>query len=103
MYARGMRLYRSAMVIAALALLAGCRGRAEVVNHCVDNPGECAPCASAADCVFTGNACTETVYCTQRGAGVAVIEIGCDEALEYSWPDAEECACVASVCRYAEE
>jgi hypothetical protein len=93
---------RLLLLALALSLLASCRGQANVVDHCIQNPGACPPCASSAECTFTGNPCTETVFCTHRSAGVAVIEIGCDEALEYSWPDAEECACAASTCRHTE-
>lgn len=91
------RLFQIA--VAAL-MLAGCRS-AEVVNHCLNADENCLPCASAADCGFTGNACTKTVFCAHREADISVVQIGCDEAIEYSWPDPEECACVASVCQYA--
>lgn len=90
------------VTVALLSLLAGCRS-AEVVNHCLEASGNCAPCASNADCGFSGNPCTEKVFCAHRDAPITVIEIGCDEAIEYSWPEPEECACVASVCRYADE
>lgn len=90
-----------AIALAAL-LLGGCR-RAEVVNHCLRENGECPPCASNADCGFSGNACTETVVCAHRDVSITVIEIGCSEQLEYSWPDPEECACTNSVCQYSDE
>jgi len=91
-----------AIAIAGLLLFAGCRS-AEVRNFCLEAEGNCPPCASNAECVFAGNSCTETVFCVRSGSAPAVIQIGCSEALEYSWPDPEECACIDSVCRYSDE
>ena len=88
--------------LAAVALLGGCKGQANVVEHCAEPDAGCPACSAATDCVFTGNACTSTVYCTHRNASIAVIEIGCDPAVEYSWPDEEQCACVNTVCQYTE-
>jgi hypothetical protein len=98
--ARGRWIALGVFLIAGL--LAGCRS-AEVVNHCLNAGGDCPPCASDADCAFTGNPCTEKVFCAHRESSIAVADIGCDEAIEYGWPDPEECACVASVCQYADD
>ena len=81
-----------------LAWLA-CASPATVVNWCDDNPGACATCTRDADCVFQGNACTETVYCANTDAGIAVVQIGCSAAQEHPWPDAAECTCDAGTCR----
>ena len=97
-----MKLGRWMAILTAAALLAGCKGEADVVDHCLESGAGCPACTSSEECVFAGNPCLKTVYCTHRKAGVAVAEIGCDSALEYSWPDDEECACVSSVCRSAE-
>lgn len=97
-----MILARWMVALAATALLGGCREQAEVIEHCATSDAGCPACSSHADCVFTGNACTETVFCTHRNVAIDVIEIGCDSALEYSWPDEKQCACSSSVCRYFE-
>lgn len=97
-----MSLHPLFPIALAALLLGGCRS-AEVVNHCLKADGNCSPCASSADCVFSGNSCTETVFCAHKDAPITVIDIGCSEQLEYSWPDPEECACVNSVCQYSEE
>jgi len=90
-------------------VLMGCQGQADVVSICETTDeetrdtgefGVCHPCESDSDCVFTGNACTETVFCANRDDSIAVIEIGCSKALEYKWPDDEDCLCVDSECRY---
>jgi hypothetical protein len=100
-----MMIRQTGLALALLAFsplaLGACKGRAEVVNHCDTASSTCSPCASDADCAFTGNACTETVYCAHRDASIVVITIGCDPAAEYSWPDDDECACVAATCRYS--
>lgn len=82
-------------------LLLACRV-ATVVDWCVDNPGECDTCEADADCQYGGNPCTETVYCAHASASIAVIQIGCDEALEYAWPEPSTCACRAGVCQSEE-
>lgn len=95
---------RLATTTAALMLLglsfAACRGQATVVNACDQNADLCLPCTSDADCGFTGNPCTETVLCAHRDAAIATIELGCDEALEYAWPDDDECQCQGT-CQHA--
>jgi hypothetical protein len=83
-------------------LLAGCRS-AEVVNHCLQADGNCPPCSFNSECGFTGNPCAKNVVCVHRDVPIASVDIGCDEAIEYSWPDPEECACVSSVCQYTDE
>lgn len=91
---------------AALALsgllFCACRGQATVVNACAQDEALCLPCASDRDCRFTGNPCTETVYCAHRDAPVVTVDLGCDEALEYGWPDDSECRC-EDTCRPADE
>ncbi len=89
----------AALLGLGMALLAASCRRAEVANHCVEHPGECQPCASNEDCRYSGNPCTETVYCAQKDTPIAVIDIGCDSAVEYAWPDPSTCQCEASVCR----
>jgi hypothetical protein len=74
-----------------------------VKNHCLELDGDCPPCATRADCGFTGNNCTEVVVCVHRDVPLAHVDIGCSEELEYSWPDPEECACVGSVCQYSND
>lgn len=81
-----------------LALLLACRA-AEVQNPCLDDPGLCPACSSDADCSLQGNPCLETVHCAHRDAGLMTIDIGCSEALEYSWPPDDECRCVESACQ----
>lgn len=83
-----------------LALLA-CR-TATVVDACVEHPDLCPACASEDDCVLGGNPCLETALCAHRDAEIAVIEIGCSEALEYDWPPPETCGCVEGICRSRE-
>ncbi len=75
---------------------------ATTVNWCVENPGECATCETDGDCAYSGNPCTETVYCAHDAAEIAVVQIGCDAAIEYAWPDDATCACSAGVCRSGE-
>lgn len=76
-----------------LASLLACATPATVVNWCDENPDGCPPCTSDAECVFQGNACTETVYCAHEDAEIAVVMIGCSEASEHPWPDPLECMC----------
>ncbi len=88
-----------------LALLLACR-TATVVDACAADPARCLACERDADCAFGGNPCTDTVYCAHRDAEIAVIEIGCDAAIEYAWPDDAACTCagevagVGAVCAY---
>lgn len=91
-------LFCLAAALSGVLFVASCR-TAEVVSWCDEHPGECAACASDDDCKYSGNPCTETVYCAHRDAGISVVEIGCDSALEYAWPDPSTCQCDASVCR----
>ncbi len=89
------------MILLLLAL--GCpaftlSGAATVIDACAADPEWCITCDDAADCAFTGNPCTETVYCAHADAQIPVIQIGCDPAVEYTWPDPESCACVAGAC-----
>ncbi|MFN7144539.1 MAG: hypothetical protein ACK4YP_12245 [Myxococcota bacterium] len=84
-----------------LFLLLACR-TATVVDACDADPAHCFTCASSDECGFTGNACTETVFCAHEDASIAVIQIGCDRALEYAWPDDAACACVDGGCAYVE-
>jgi hypothetical protein len=78
-------------------LLTSCA--AEVSNYCVSNPEECPECENDSDCVFTGNPCTDYVYCAHREVEVIVVSIGCSEAQERRWPDDDECRCIGGVCR----
>jgi hypothetical protein len=80
-----------------LLLLIACR-TATVVDACASDPEWCPTCADAADCAYTGNPCTATVYCAHVDAPIAVIQIGCDPAIEYTWPAADTCGCEAGVC-----
>ncbi len=92
-----------------LLALVACQGQAEVVDIC-DTVSEdtvdtgiyavCQPCKSDSDCAFQGNSCTETTYCAHVDASIAVVEIGCSKALEYKWPDDEDCLCVDQECHY---
>lgn len=84
-----------------LLLLLACR-TAEVIDACAADPELCPTCTSSAECEYTGNPCNDTVFCAHRAAPVSVTAIGCDAALEYSWPDDATCQCVASVCEYVE-
>lgn len=91
-----------ALLIAALvgALVGACvHPQAEVHDYCLDHPDECAPCTQDDHCHFTGNPCTDAVYCVREGTEVAVIQIGCSEAQERRWPDDDACACVDGVCQ----
>lgn len=81
----------------ALAVTASCV--AEVSNYCVTSPEECPDCDDDSDCGFTGNPCTDFVYCAHRDAEVITVSIGCSAAQERSWPDDDECRCVLGVCR----
>lgn len=78
-------------------LLTGCR-TATVVNGCDVGEEACLPCEADTECGYGGNACTETVYCAHEDAPIAVIEIGCDAALEHRWPAEESCRCVGGKC-----
>ena len=86
-------------------LLVACPRPAEVVVAC-DEPtadtGSCRPCEDDQDCGFSGNPCTETVYCAHVDTPIAVIEIGCSAALEHRWPDDQQCACVSGACAYVD-
>lgn len=84
-----------------LIALLSCR-LATVSEPCVDDPQLCPACESDNDCAFMGNSCYETVDCAHVDAGLAYPELGCSQALEYSWPDDSECVCRASVCRYSD-
>jgi hypothetical protein len=86
-----------------LALLLGsCAPRAEIVDYCVENPGECAPCTADDQCSFTGNPCLDAVYCAREGTAIAVADLGCSAALERRWPEDEACVCAAQRCESAE-
>lgn len=87
--------------LAALALTC-VRPEAEVHDYCLDHPGECEPCQADDHCRFTGNPCTDAVYCAREGTPIAVVDIGCSEALERRWPDDDECVCVDQVCQSEE-
>ncbi|MDP2316605.1 MAG: hypothetical protein Q8P41_27170 [Pseudomonadota bacterium] len=80
-----------------LWLLLACR-TATVVNACDLDPSLCLACSTDDECVYTGNACTETVYCAHEDAPIAVVQIGCDRVAEYAWPAPETCRCVAGAC-----
>lgn len=80
-----------------LWLLLACR-TATVVDACTLGDELCLPCASDDECVYLGNSCTDTVYCAQEEAPIAVIQIGCDPAAEYAWPAASTCRCVQERC-----
>ncbi len=82
-----------------LVVLLACASPAVVIDACVDDPSLCTPCEADADCAYTGNPCTETVYCASTDAAIAVIEIGCSAATERPWPAPETCACDAGTCR----
>lgn len=75
----------------------GCK-QATVVNGCDYGQEACLECAADSECRYAGNPCTETVYCAHDDASIAVIEIGCDAAIEYAWPDAGTCQCVERRC-----
>ena len=77
--------------------LSGCR-QATVVDGCDVSEEACLACSTSDECAFTGNECLETVYCAHVDAPINVIEIGCEDIAEYSWPDAENCACVEGYC-----
>lgn len=80
-----------------LFFLCACR-TATRVDACAEDSGLCVPCAVDAECVWAGNPCTETVYCVQEDAPLAVTAIGCSHAAEYAWPDAGDCVCSAGTC-----
>lgn len=90
-----------------LLLVLGCHREADVVD-CLD-PGlaedtaACPECSGDGACAFGGNSCTETVYCAPVDGEIAVVQIGCSEALTYRWPDEEECVCDAGVCVYSDD
>ncbi len=86
----------NAMFLTFLALQ-GCK-QATVVNGCDYGDDACLECSADSECSYGGNACTETVYCAHQDAPIAVIEIGCDEAIEYAWPAADTCQCIESRC-----
>lgn len=80
-----------------------CRGQATPVDACdpaIDPPfvGTCSPCATDGACIFQGNPCTESVSCASIDDELAFPAIGCNESQEYSWPDDDECVCVAERC-----
>jgi len=70
-----------------------------VVNWCESNPEDCLACDADVDCAYGGNPCTETVYCAHVEQSIAVIQIGCDAALEHPWPPDPTCHCVEGACR----
>lgn len=78
-------------------LLLACR-EATPYDACAVDPAWCLTCASDADCHWTGNPCTESVWCAHEDASIAVTQIGCDPITEYRWPEPEACACVADRC-----
>lgn len=82
-----------------LALLLFACPRATVVDACLEDPDLCPACEGDADCGFTGNSCTDTVYCAHDEAQISVIQIGCSPALERRWPPDEACGCVDTVCQ----
>ncbi|MBK8256315.1 MAG: hypothetical protein IPK82_27060 [Polyangiaceae bacterium] len=89
---------RYLVVLAGFGLVLGltavaCHPPADVVVACDEAAEWCLPCTSDADCGFTGNNCTSTVYCAHRDAPIAVIDIGCSDETTYSWPDDSECTC----------
>ena len=84
-----------------LLLFSACR-TASVVDACDLDDSLCLSCASDAACGYTGNACTDTVYCAHQDAEITVVEIGCDPAVEYAWPADDTCRCVASACTAAD-
>lgn len=88
--------------LAATIAVAACQRPAAVLDACDEKQEWCLPCNGIEDCQLTGNACTEFVYCAHEDALISVVALGCDEAMEYAWPDASACQCVASVCRYRE-
>lgn len=91
-----------AVALAGLLFVSGaCHPQATVVDACDKSETLCLPCSSDAECGFTGNNCTETVYCTHSDAQIAVVQIGCDDITTYSWPADEQCACEQGRCRYA--
>ena len=79
----------------ALLALAACHP-ATPVDLCDVDTDQCLPCSSDTECNFVGNPCLDTVYCAQEDASVAVPEIGCTSASEYTWPDNSECRCVGT-------
>lgn len=81
--------------------LLACR-MATPVSACDLDEANCIACQRDAECGYTGNACTETVYCAHQDASIAVIEIGCSKAVEYQWPDASTCGCVDGFCAVRE-
>ena len=81
-----------------LALLLACRV-ASAVDACESDVATCLACASSDECGYTGNPCTSTVFCAQEDAGIAVVSIGCESMVEYSWPADDTCVCLADVCR----
>ena len=80
-----------------LFLLLACR-TATVRDACDVDPEYCLTCDGDTDCGYTGNPCTETVYCAHGDAAIAVIQIGCDKAIEYAWPADETCRCIEGSC-----
>ncbi len=86
-----------------LLSLSACQPEAEVVDYCALEPDNCPPCVSDAECRFSGNPCTDTVYCAHVEAAISVVQIGCSEAQERAWPPAETCACRQSACSYRPE
>lgn len=82
------------------ATLSACQRDAQVVDYCVEHPGECPPCSNGDDCVFMGNSCLSTVVCAHRETDLAFVQIGCSSAQEYSWPPDDQCRCVDTVCTY---
>lgn len=81
-----------------LLLLLGCPAPAEVVDWCAAHPDDCLACEADADCAFGGNPCTEVVYCAHVDQPIAVVQIGCSEALEHPWPPSAACGCVDGAC-----
>jgi len=93
-------IHKSLLVLVFGTVLLGCR--AEVIDWCVDNPGECPDCTIDDECVFGGNSCQEVVYCGHVDAEISVSMEGCSSELAYSWPDDDQCRCNAGVCASAD-
>ncbi len=81
------------------ALLVGCPAPLEAVDHCEAN-GVCTPCDGDAACVVAANPCGEVALCGHVDDDIAVIALGCSEALERPLPP-EACVC-DEVCGFFE-
>jgi len=85
------------LLVIGLVGCGGLRGEADLVDAC-DDQEECTPCERDAECVIAHNPCTETAVCGHADDNLAVVQIGCDAALEYHTPPPERCLC-EDVCR----